>query len=84
MTAVHTGETICADGTVIRHLEAGAGQPLVLLPGWSQTSQTFAGQLRTLSQSWRVVAVDHRGHGESSTPDVGYHLHRLAADLRRS
>jgi len=79
---VATGETFCADGTIIRHLEAGDGRPLVLLPGWSQTSQTFSQQLTTLAQSWRVLAVDHRGHGRSSVPHVGYHIHRLAADLR--
>jgi non-heme chloroperoxidase len=27
------------------------------------------------------MAVDHRGHGRSDTPAVGYHVHRLAADL---
>jgi len=79
---VATGETFCADGTIIRHLEAGDSRPLVLLPGWSQTSQTFSQQLTTLAQSWRVLAVDHRGHGRSSVPHVGYHIHRLAADLR--
>lgn len=79
---VAVGETVCADGTVIRHLEAGDGPALVLLPGWSQTAQTFWQQLTTLSQSWRVLAVDHRGHGRSSVPRVGYHVHRLAADLR--
>lgn len=76
------GETVCDDGTVIRHLEAGEGPVLVLLPGWSLTAQTFRHQLASLSQSWRVLAIDHRGHGRSSTPDVGYHIHRLAADLK--
>lgn len=76
------GETVCADGTVIRHLEAGDGSPLVLLPGWSQSAQTFANQLTGLSQSWRTLAIDHRGHGHSSAPETGYHIHRLAADLR--
>lgn len=80
--SVTVGETVCADGTVIRHLQAGDGPALVLLPGWSQSSQTFLPQVMTLSQSWRVLAIDHRGHGESSAPEIGYHIHRLAADLR--
>jgi len=79
---IAAGETVCADRTVIHHLEAGDGQAVVLLPGWSQTAQIFWRQLVTLSRSWRVLAVDHRGHGRSSVPDVGYHIHRLAADLR--
>lgn len=81
-SAVHR-QTRCSDGTVVSHREAGDGPgTVVLLPGWSQTAQMFAGQVATLSPRWRVVAIDHRGHGESSTPEFGYHLHRLAADLR--
>ncbi|MCX2934536.1 alpha/beta hydrolase [Mycobacterium sp. CVI_P3] len=81
MTGTRTGETTCADGTVIAHLTAGNGPPLVMLPGWSQTAQIFTGQLKSFSESWRVFAIDHRGHGASSVPEVGYHIHRLAADL---
>lgn len=76
-----SSETVCGDGALIRHVEAGAGDPVVLLPGWSQSADSFAAQLTSLAGSWRVVAVDHRGHGRSSTPPTGYHLHRLAADL---
>ncbi|MDX3765206.1 MULTISPECIES: alpha/beta fold hydrolase [unclassified Streptomyces] len=35
-----------------------------------------------LSDSYRVPAVDHRGHGESGKPAYGYRISRLAADLR--
>ena len=82
MIAAQTCETVCSDGTIVTHREAGHGPGLVLVPGWSQTAQAFAGQLTALSRKWRVVAIDHRGHGDSSTPDDGYYLHRLAADLR--
>ncbi|RDH78288.1 alpha/beta hydrolase [Mycolicibacterium moriokaense] len=53
-----------------------------MLPGWSQSAQIFHGQLSGLSSTRRTIAMDHRGHGASSTPATGYHLHRLAADLR--
>ncbi len=82
MIVAQTRQTVCGDGTIITHREAGHGPALVLLPGWSQTAQAFAGQLTTLSRRRRVIALDHRGHGDSSNPDGGYHLHRLAADLR--
>lgn len=78
---IAAGETVCADGTVIHHLVSGDGPALLLLPGWSQSAQTFLNQLTTLSRSWRTLAIDHRGHGASSAPGVGYHIHRLAADL---
>ncbi|MCB0947672.1 MAG: alpha/beta hydrolase [Mycobacterium sp.] len=83
MTAAKRRRTVCNDGTVLTHREAGEGpDPVVLLPGWSQTAEAFAGQMTVLSRQWRVIAIDHRGHGDSSTPDVGYHLSRLAVDLR--
>lgn len=76
------GETVCSDGAVIRHVEAGEGPVLVLLPGWSQTADIFGWQLASLSTSYRVISIDHRGHGNSSNPGFGYHIHRLAADVR--
>lgn len=81
MSGPLSGWTITGDGVRLHHLEAGSGPAVVLLPGWSLTAQTFSAQLDELSLSRRVVAIDHRGHGRSSTPPAGYHLHRLAADL---
>lgn len=75
------GETTVGEGVTLRWLRAGRGPDLVLLPGWSQTAALFDRQIDALSDSHRVTALDHRGHGESDTPDVGYHVHRLAADL---
>jgi pimeloyl-ACP methyl ester carboxylesterase len=65
----------------LHHLEQGAGQPLVLVPGWSQTAAFFRKQLVGLSDSYRVIAVDMRGHGESPKPPTGYRIARLAQDL---
>jgi len=58
------------------------GTPLLLLHGWSQTSEQFSRQLDALSEEYRVIAYDQRGHGDSDRPDHGYRIHRLAADLR--
>jgi len=71
------------DGVALHILEAGAGRPLVMLPGWSQTAEMFREQLAGLSGSRRVIAVDHRGHGRSPAPSFGYRIHRLAADLEQ-
>lgn len=65
----------------LHHLEQGAGQPLVLVPGWSQTAAFFRKQLAGLSDRYRVIAVDLRGHGESPKPPTGYRIARLAQDL---
>jgi non-heme chloroperoxidase len=68
------------DGVRLRYLEAGHGRPLVLLPGWTQPAEGFAGQLAVLSDSFRCLALDFRGHGESDRPAHGYRVSRLARD----
>lgn len=59
----------------------GAGVPLVLLHGWSQSQAMFRHQLDGLDGR-RVISFDMRGHGDSDKPDYGYRIARLAADLR--
>jgi non-heme chloroperoxidase len=75
------GEVITSDGVTLRYLEAGSGAPLVMVPGWSQTAAQFKHQLAGLSDRYRVIALDLRGHGESDRPDHGYRVARLAKDL---
>ena len=70
-----------SDGIRLHYLEAGAGQPLVMIPGWSQTAEQFRFQLEGLSDRYRVIAVDMRGHGESSKPTHGYRIARLSKDV---
>ena len=70
-----------SDGATISYLEAGTGQPIVLLPGLGQTAAQFAMQIDEFSTAYRVISVDQRGHGESSKPSHGYRIARLAKDL---
>src|SRR5437879_11482100 len=70
------------DGVTLRYEEAGSGKPLVCIPGWSQTAAQFKHQLSGLSDRYRVIAVDMRGHGESDKPDNGYTIQRLAKDVQ--
>ncbi|MCU0869567.1 MAG: alpha/beta hydrolase, partial [Burkholderiales bacterium] len=72
-----------ATGVRIHYIEQGSGQPLVLVPGWSQTAAMFEDQLAGLSDRYRVIAVDMRGHGDSDKPADGYRVARLALDLRK-
>jgi pimeloyl-ACP methyl ester carboxylesterase len=78
---VKEGYFTTSDGVRIHYLEAGSGKPLVLIPGWSQTAAQFKHQLEGLSDRYRVIALDMRGHGESSKPGYGYRIHRLSADV---
>jgi len=68
------------DGVRLHYLDAGQGRPLVLLPGWTQPAAGFFGQLAALSDSFRCLAVDLRGQGESERPAFGYRVSRLARD----
>jgi pimeloyl-ACP methyl ester carboxylesterase len=58
----------------------GDGPPIVLLHGLSQARTTWAGFVPSLSQGRRVVAVDHRGHGESSHAPGTYDLSHYGPD----
>jgi non-heme chloroperoxidase len=69
------------DGVRLHYIEAGSGKPLVMIPGWSQTAAQFRAQLAGLSDRYRVIAIDMRGHGESDKPDHGYRIQRLSADV---
>lgn len=53
-------------------LEAGAGDPLVLVHGFSQSAAAWWPLVRPLESSFRLVAVDAPGHGGSAA---------VAADL---
>jgi non-heme chloroperoxidase len=77
-----SGQIALKDGVRLAYLEAGQGAPLLMVPGWSQTAIQFKHQLTGLSDRYRVIAFDPRGHGESDKPDHGYHLARMAMDLR--
>lgn len=79
--AITEGSFITSDGVKLHYMEAGKGQPLVMIPGWSQSAAQFKHQLSGLSDKYRVIAIDMRGHGESDKPTYGYRIHRLSADV---
>jgi non-heme chloroperoxidase len=75
------GHVTTSDGVSLYYLEAGKGKPILMIPGWSQTAEQFKYQIAGLSDRYRVIAVDMRGHGESEKPDFGYKISRLAKDV---
>lgn len=54
---------------------------LLLIHGFSGSSDYFVRNLGPLSQKHSVVALDLRGHGESDKTVHGFHVSRLASDL---
>ncbi|MHB1786107.1 MAG: alpha/beta fold hydrolase [Acidimicrobiales bacterium] len=69
------------DGAEIYTVEMGSGPPLVLLHGITLSVATWVYQLRELSSSYRVIAVDQRGHGRSTPGSEKLGIDRLSRDL---
>lgn len=55
---------------------------ILLMHGFSGSSKYFTRNFAALSEKHWVVAPDMRGHGASGRTKGGYHVARLAADLR--
>jgi len=55
---------------------------IVLMHGFSGSSDYFTRNFAALAKHHWVVAPDMRGHGQSGRSTGGYHVARLAADLR--
>jgi len=70
------------DGAVLSYLELGEGTPMVLVHGWSQSGLQWYNQIEEFSKTHRVLALDLRGHGQSSKVDHGYRIYRMAQDVR--
>jgi pimeloyl-ACP methyl ester carboxylesterase len=74
-----------ADGTVLRAKAFGPDDatPVVLAHGWTENLSLWTYQIQALSElGLRVVAYDHRGHGESEAPDnKDYSVERFGEDL---
>lgn len=63
-----------SDGRSVRLLEAGAGEPLILLHGVGLRAEAWSPQIGHLSRFARVIAPDLPGHGESQSLPVGASL----------
>jgi pimeloyl-ACP methyl ester carboxylesterase len=72
------------DGTPL-HAEVfgpSDGYPIVLTHGITCAIRAWAYQIADLATDYRVIAFDHRGHGQSGVPRRGgYSLKHLASDL---
>jgi len=70
-----------SDDAVLTYTEEGHGPALVMLPGWSQSAAMFRHQIQHFSETYRVLAVDFRGHGKSADAARGFRIFRFAADI---
>ena len=66
---------------LLAFVEQGSGPVVVLLHGFPLNRVMWAEQIRTLSESHRVIAPDLRGHGDSPAPDAVYTMEAMADDV---
>jgi pimeloyl-ACP methyl ester carboxylesterase len=58
-----------SNGVQIRYVEVGGGEPLLLIHGFSVTTEFQWGSwLNKLAEDFHVIAFDARGHGKSGKP----------------
>jgi len=70
------------DGTQIFYKDWGSGQAIVFHHGWPLSADDWDAQmLFFLSQGYRVIAHDRRGHGRSSQTETGNDMDTYAADV---
>jgi len=56
-------------GTRARYLEAGSGQPLIVVHGLGQSSTAWRRVMPALASRRRTIAIDLPGFGESPAPE---------------
>lgn len=67
----------------LHYTEQGQGTPLVLLHGFPLSSAIWQEQVRALSDHYRIITPDLRGHGASPAPDGTYDMEAMARDVLR-
>lgn len=74
-------EVQLSNGIKIAYVEEGTGESLVLIHGFCGSASYWHKLVPLLSKTHRVIAIDLRGHGNSSAPDEPYSMESFADDL---
>lgn len=66
----------------LNYTEKGSGFPLILLHGNGENAGYFEYQIEYFSASYRVIAIDTRGHGKSPRGTEPFTIVQFAQDLK--
>jgi pimeloyl-ACP methyl ester carboxylesterase len=69
------------NGIRMHYLQAGSGEPVVLLHGFAETSHMWRPLIKELAKNHTVIAPDLRGYGSSAAPAEGYTKAAMARDV---
>ncbi len=59
---------ITRDGVRIHYEEAGSGPPILITHGYASSTKAWEGQARSLSDTYRIITWDMRGHAGTDSP----------------
>jgi pimeloyl-ACP methyl ester carboxylesterase len=76
------GSFVTNDGVKLAYWEAGQGQPLIFVPGWSGHGGQYINLLYMLAEHYHVYVLDPRNQGLSQHVHYGTRIARLAMDLK--
>ena len=71
---------VTVNGIELNYVEAGTGDPVLMIMGFGGDHQAWAFQVPALSERHRVITFDNRGVGQSSVPDEPYSTRAMADD----
>jgi len=69
------------DGVKLAYWEAGRGEPLIFVPGWSANGAQYVNLMYLLAKHYRVYVLDPRNQGLSQRVDYGTRIARYSMDL---
>jgi pimeloyl-ACP methyl ester carboxylesterase len=68
-------------GISMHYREGGDGSPIVFVPGFSATADSFNYQMLDLTDRFRCICIDQRGHGLTDKPVSAYTYDEFCEDL---
>jgi pimeloyl-ACP methyl ester carboxylesterase len=71
-----------SDGVKLHYTVTGTGKPLVIFPGYTQSSANFEPNIQEIIKQFQVICLDYRWHGLSEDPNYGVHIERFAKDAQ--
>lgn len=74
---------IQVNGIALDYEAYGKGDVLLLLHGLGSTKKDWDAQVPFFSKKWRVIALDLRGHGDSTKPLNDYGVAFMAEDIKQ-
>lgn len=69
-------------GIRMHYRDGGAGRPILFIPGFAATLDTWNYQISALQDRYRCICVDMRGHGDTDKPYTDYSYDEMCGDVR--